>query len=70
MSNGPSVNNNIDSAVHRVKEEIDDLTEQQSAALRSAVCVGMSPHEAKEYDGRRKRIMSLIQELKLLQGSQ
>lgn len=70
VSTVPPGDHDIDSAVHRLKLEIDDLTEQQSRALQSAIYLGMSPEEARRYDGRRKHIMNLIRELRLLQGSQ
>lgn len=56
--------------VHRLKEEIDKLTEEQSNALESAVYVGMTPDEAKEYDERRARILKLIDYLAKLELSQ
>jgi hypothetical protein len=43
-------------AVQRLKEEIDNLTEQQSEALKMATYVGMTPDEATECDERRARI--------------
>ena len=54
-------------AVERIKEEIDRLTEEQSNFLRTATYVGMTPDEAKEYDKRRAGITSLVQELELLE---
>lgn len=57
-------------AVHRIKEEIDRLTEQQSHALKQATFVGMTPDEAKEYDDRRAQITRLIRELEALQKAQ
>lgn len=56
--------------VHRVKQEIDTLTEQQIEALRQATYVGMTPDEAQDFDARRKRIVLLVQELTQLEGAQ
>jgi len=56
-------------AIHRLKEEIDKLTEQQTEALKMATYVGMTPDEATEYDQRRARIMQYVQDLKTLEES-
>jgi uncharacterized protein YeaC (DUF1315 family) len=58
------------SAVHQLKQEIDTLTEEQAQALRTAVYVGMTPEEAREYDERRQRITQMVQELALLEQAQ
>ncbi len=57
-------------AVHRVKEEIDRLTEIQSHALKQATFVGMTPEEAQEYDDRRSQITRLLHQLEALQKAQ
>ena len=57
-------------AVHRIKQEIDRLTEQQAHALKQATFVGMTPDEAKEYDERRTLITKFIRELELLERAQ
>jgi len=57
-------------AIHRLKEEIDKLTRQQSEALQLATRVGMTPDEAEEYDQRRKKILEYVQDLKILEESQ
>lgn len=57
-------------AIHRLKQEIDRLSQEQSDALKSATYVGMTPDEAKEYDARRQKITQLVQELSLLQKAQ
>lgn len=57
-------------AVHRLKEEIDKLTLQQSKALRTATLVGMTPDEAQEYDQRRKVILKYVHDLAVLEESQ
>lgn len=56
--------------VHRIKQEIDLLTEQQMEALKRATYLGMTTDEAKDYDARRKRIVELVQELSLLERAQ
>ena len=55
--------------VQRLKEQIGALTEQQSNALQTAIYVGMTPNEAKEYDARRQEISRLIAELAKLQNA-
>ena len=57
-------------AVHRLKQEIDRLSEQQSEALKMATFFGMTSHEAKEYDARRTQITRLVRELRMLEGPQ
>jgi Ribonuclease G/E len=39
-------------AIHRLKEEIDKLTNQQTEALKTATYLGMTTDEAKEYEQR------------------
>ena len=56
-------------AIHRLKEEIDKLTEQQIQALRSATCLGMTTDEAKEYEERRDMILEYVKDLKMLEQS-
>ena len=51
---------------HRIKQEIDRLTDEQAKALRSATLTGMTPDQAREYDGRRKAITGLIRDLEVL----
>jgi hypothetical protein len=55
-------------AVHRVKGQLDKLTEQQSAALKRAIYLGMTTDEAKKYDERQRQITELVQELNLLEN--
>ncbi len=40
------------SVVHRVKEEIDRLTEDQAETLKTATYIGMTPEGTKDYDNR------------------
>jgi hypothetical protein len=49
--------------VHQIKQQIDALAEQQPEALKQATYIGMTPDEAEEYDGRRKKITALVEEL-------
>jgi hypothetical protein len=57
-------------AIHRLKQEIDKLTEQQTSALQMAMHVGMTPDEAQEYDQRRKIILKYVHDLAMLEESQ
>jgi Asp-tRNA(Asn)/Glu-tRNA(Gln) amidotransferase C subunit len=59
-----------ESAVHRLKEEIDWLTKEQSEALLTATYLGMTPDEAKEYDSRRDKILKLVEQLRQLEKAQ
>ena len=56
--------------VHHIKQQIDALTEQQAEALKQATYIGMTPDEAEEYDGRRKKITALVEELSELTKAQ
>jgi hypothetical protein len=56
--------------VHKLKQDIDRLTELQAAALKSATYLGMTPDEAKEYDQRREEILKLVERLTMLEKSQ
>lgn len=53
-------------AVRRLRQEIHRFSEEQANALKSVTYLGMTPHEAKEYEERRSRIINLIHELELL----
>jgi hypothetical protein len=55
-------------AIHRLKQEIGRLTEEQSKALKQAIYVGMTSDEAREYDKRRTRITQLAGQLGKLEG--
>jgi hypothetical protein len=52
--------------VHQIKQEIDRLAEEQSAALKSAIYLGMSTEHAKAYEQRRNRITKLMEKLRVL----
>lgn len=56
------------SAVHRLKQEIDRLTQEHAKALKDAVYIGMTQEQAQVYDQRRKKITELIQKLSLLES--
>ena len=55
--------------IHRLKEEIDKLTEQQADALKTATYLGMTTDEAKEYEQRREKILEFVKDLKMLEES-
>jgi hypothetical protein len=56
--------------LHQLKQQIDELAEQQMDALKMATYVGMTPEEAKEYDQRREKITALVEELSELKKAQ
>ena len=56
----------VEETVHRLKEEIDRLNQQQSGALKTATYLGMTPDEAQEYDQRRSRITELVRHLSII----
>jgi hypothetical protein len=56
-------------SVHRLKEEIDKLTELQANALKTATYLGMTTDEAKEYEERRGQILKYVKELSMLEES-
>ena len=53
--------------IHALKQQIDELTEQQSHAVKSAIYVRMSRKEGTEYDERQNKIAELIRQLKALE---
>jgi hypothetical protein len=46
-------------AIHRLKQQIQELGDEQTEARKMAALVGMTPAEAKDYDDRRSRITQL-----------
>jgi hypothetical protein len=58
----PDPSSTID-AVHRIKQELDILAEQQSKALQNALYLGMTPDEDKQCNDRRQRIAELVRQL-------
>jgi hypothetical protein len=56
--------------VHRLRHQIDRLTQQQTEALKTAIYVGMSPAEVKAYDDRHAEILGLMHQLAELENSQ
>jgi hypothetical protein len=53
----------ISSAIKLIQEEIDKLYDEQSAALKSAAYLGMTPAIAKQFDDRRLHISGLMQKM-------
>ena len=62
-----SVPLNANETIQRIKQEIERLTAEQTAALKSATYVGMTSEEARQHDARRNRITQLAQQLRQLQ---
>ncbi len=62
-------NKHVEELIQSLKQEMDDLAEQQSRCVRWAVYDGMSRNESAAYDNRQKRISDLARELKELQES-
>jgi len=56
----------VEETVHRLKEEIDTLNQQQSEALKTATYLGMTPDEAQDYDQRRSLITDLVRQLSII----
>ena len=54
----------------RLRQEIDDLIDEQTEALKRATFVGMTPDDAKMYDARRQTITRLMQQLAEIQEGQ
>ena len=53
-------------AIHRLRDEIHCLTEEQTDAMETATFIGMTVEEKKAYDARRAKILELLRELRLL----
>ena len=47
----------------RLRSEIDHLREQQCTVLQLATYLGMTPHQAKEFEERSKRLFKVFEEL-------
>jgi hypothetical protein len=56
--------------IDRLKRQIEQLTLEQTDALKSATYVGMTPEEARQHDERREKITQLTQQLRQLQQAQ
>ena len=54
-------------AIRALKDELEQLNEQQRKLLKLAVFGGMTPEEAKEYDEGQRRITKLIERLAVLE---
>ena len=57
-------------AVQRLKEKIDRLKEQQTAAEKMAALVGMTNEDSEQYRERHDRIRKLTRKLAVLEGKQ
>jgi hypothetical protein len=53
----------IQAAIQRVQEEINRLSEQQTAAEKIAALVGMTTDDSRQYRERHSRIKRLTREL-------
>ena len=51
----------------RLRQEIDDLIDEQTEALKRATFIGMTPDDAKMYDARSQTITRLMQQLAEIQ---
>jgi hypothetical protein len=56
--------------IARLKRDIEQLTLEQTEALKSATYIGMTPEEARRHDQRRDKITRLTQQLRQLQQAQ
>jgi hypothetical protein len=54
--------------LQQINEEIDRLTREQTDAMKAATFMGMTPADAKSHDERRRKITSLMQQLRQLQA--
>jgi lipid II:glycine glycyltransferase (peptidoglycan interpeptide bridge formation enzyme) len=59
----------IAESTQALKRQIDELRQQQSRAVRSAIYVGMSRKEQNDYDERQTQIAELLRRLKALEES-
>jgi len=54
----------------RLRQEIDDLIDEQTEALKRATFIGMTADDARSYDARRQTIVLLLQQLAEMQNGQ
>jgi hypothetical protein len=66
----PADSTDVVAAVHRLRHEIDQLTQEQAEALKSATYLGMTAEQAQRHDERRKNITRFVQQLALLEKAQ
>jgi len=59
----------VEELVQVLKQQIAELAERQSQAVRSAIYLGMSRKEETEYDQRQSKIAELVRQLKVLEES-
>ena len=57
-------------AILRLNQEINQLTEQQTEALKRATFLGMTTAEAEAYDARRVQITQLLRTVAQLTGAE
>jgi len=55
-------------AVKRLHTELQRLTEEQDDAIKTATYIGMTPDEAKAYDGLRTTVLNLTEQLRQLES--
>ncbi len=55
--------------IHRLKDEIDCLTEEQTDAMETETFIGMTAAETKAYDARRARITELVKQLRRIEAA-
>lgn len=60
-------NKDISSAIKLIRQEIQNLQDEQNATLKSAAYLGMTPAIAKQLDEHRLQITELAQKLKDLE---
>jgi hypothetical protein len=52
--------------IQGIRQEIENLRQELSDALKTATYVGMTAEEAKTYDERRQRLTALVERLREL----
>jgi hypothetical protein len=60
-------NESTEHAIHRLRDEIHCLTDEQTDAMETETFIGMTVEETEAYDARRTKILQLLNELRLLE---
>jgi hypothetical protein len=60
----------LSAAMKALKEELQQLVEQQQKLIKTAVFGGMTPEEQKQYDDRQARVTKLIERLTALEKAE
>jgi len=62
LNDGPPLNQ-PEATIAQIKQQLDQLFEEQRAAFDAAVYLGMTPEQVKIVEARRQKISALVEQL-------